>query len=146
MYGRRGGLVVSSLDSWVVQVRVRALAGVTVLCSWAPRSINGYRQIFRATWQKCWGLITCNNNNNNNNNNLYLYSAVSTKKPTALNKTTYYKQINITLLIWKFTIIKTNNYKKSKDLKGTRIDYHPIRGSSDTPSRFMLWKSDLKAW
>ena len=40
-----------------------------------------------------------NNNNNNNNNNLYLYSAVSTKKPTALNKTTYYKQINITLLI-----------------------------------------------
>ena len=40
-----------------------------------------------------------NNNNNNNNNNLYLYSAISTKKPTALNKTTYYKQINITLLI-----------------------------------------------
>ena len=35
----------------------------------------------------------------NNNNNLYLYSAVSTKKPTALNKATYYKQINITLLI-----------------------------------------------
>ena len=41
-------------------------------------------------------LATCNNNNNNN---LYLYSAVSTKKPTALNKATYYKQINITLLI-----------------------------------------------
>ena len=30
-------------------------------------------------------LVLCKSNNNNNNN-LYLYSAISTKKPTALNE------------------------------------------------------------
>ena len=25
------------------------------------------------------------------------------------------------------------------------MDYHPIQGSSDTPSRFMLWKPELNA-
>ena len=38
-----------------------------------------------------------NNNNNNNNNNLYLYSAISTKKPIALNNGYYIQNIKINL-------------------------------------------------
>ena len=37
------------------------------------------------------------NSNNNNNNNLYLYSAISTKKPIALNNGYYIQNIKINL-------------------------------------------------
>ena len=63
------------MASWLVRsssdraVRVRALAGDTVLCSWArhftltvhssqPRGINGYRRIVGENLTNCWG-VTC---------------------------------------------------------------------------------------
>ena len=59
--GRRGGLMVSALDSGAVRVRVRALAGDIVLCSWARHftfTVPLSTQVYKWVPAICWGNLT----------------------------------------------------------------------------------------